>query len=231
MRTCGLSILRNMARLASAPKFAGNTTAARILPFSTSSRAAVSAIGCTSSVASACMAATIFPVTALLSRSTTAIGMREGLALPAPNSEPKKAAIRIGASRVISSERRLEKYRIRSLRTRARRAFIEIFMGFPCRVGNGSVAQLAAGEIEKQAFQIVAVLGDMVDAMALRLQPGQHRRRGGGKIVHADNQAAVLLLHVFDAGFARQRRHIDRAFEFNGQRLRGRQLPVQAGQG
>ena len=61
---------------------------------------------------------------ALPSRSMTATGIRDRSVSPEPpNSEPKNAAIAIGAATETSSVRRLKKERIRSLRTSARNAF------------------------------------------------------------------------------------------------------------
>ena len=58
----------------------------------------------------------------LPSLSTNAIGTFEGLSLPEPNTDPKKAAITIGAAIDMISARRFEKYRTRSFLINARKA-------------------------------------------------------------------------------------------------------------
>ena len=68
-----------------------------------------SASSCTSNVVSARSAATIAVDSALPSRSTTAIGTRESASAAVPKTEPKNAAMRIGAANLMSSARRFEK--------------------------------------------------------------------------------------------------------------------------
>ena len=61
-------------------------------------------------------------VMGLLSKSTIAMGTRVGVLSLLPNNDPKNAAMAIGAASVMMSARLLEKYRMRSLRTKARKA-------------------------------------------------------------------------------------------------------------
>ena len=64
----------------------------------------------TSRAGSVVIAATSLPDAALPSRSIITIGMRDrSLSFDGPKSEPKNAAIAIGAASVTSSARRLEK--------------------------------------------------------------------------------------------------------------------------
>jgi hypothetical protein len=88
---------------------AGKTIAARTLPWRAASIAAGSASSRISKLASPLSAAATAREIALPSASTTAIGTRLGLSLPEPNSEPKKAAMTIGAAIDITSARRFEK--------------------------------------------------------------------------------------------------------------------------
>ena len=98
-----------MARGAASPKPFGRTMAARTLPRRTASTASLAARSRTSSAASPRSAASICFEIALASWSASAIGMREVLPPPEPNSEPKNAAMTIGAAIDMTSARRFEK--------------------------------------------------------------------------------------------------------------------------
>ena len=110
MSITGLSLRPNSAGAAVSPKRAGSVTTARSLPRRTASAASVASSGCTSNVASCAIASTIFVDVALRSRSMIAIGtLARCVSFEPPNSDPKNAAMAIGAATVISSARRFEK--------------------------------------------------------------------------------------------------------------------------
>jgi hypothetical protein len=99
----------NIARGAASPNPRGTTAAARTFPCRTSSSASASETSFKSNDESAFIAATIDFETGLASRSTIATGTREGVFGGPPMTAPKKPAMRIGAARVISTARLLEK--------------------------------------------------------------------------------------------------------------------------
>jgi len=132
--TCGLLAPPVKAAVACAPKPAGRVSAARCRPASTCARAVSGAASVTARALSARRLASTRCETALRSWSDTTTGMRLGLSLPLPpllppNRLPKKAAMRIGATMLMITARRLLKCSVRSLSSRAMKACMVGFLG------------------------------------------------------------------------------------------------------
>jgi hypothetical protein len=125
-------------------------------------------------------AAILLPIS-LLSCCTSATSIALVLALP-PNREPKKAAITIGSARLMTSARRSDRNRMRSLRTRARKGINAAVM---------SVAQAASGQGQEDVFQAGACGGEVQRPAAGLLQPAHHGQ-GVGRLRQADVERRAI---------------------------------------